>query len=132
MPSKAEVAAKREKVARGMAMGLSASAAGVAAGYKSDSGPCEIAKTDGFEERVTELKELLLWTGSFEPAPLIMELLETARKAAGLGSGASMNAAATMYAEIGRLTSKLASRPAGRDDDEMTDTEWLEAHGPPS
>ena len=132
MPSKVEIAAKLEKVARGVAMGLSASAAGRAAGYLSDSGGCEMAKSPGFEERVAELKKLLLWTGSLEAAPLIMELLDTARKAAGLGSGAGMNAAANMYAEIGRLTTKLASRPAGRGDDELSDAEWLEIHGPPS
>jgi hypothetical protein len=132
MKSKVEVAAKREKVARGVAMGLEVVEAGIAAGYsKRGSETRKIVRKPAFMKRVKVLEDLFLWTGSCEPAPLIMELRATARKAVGLGSGAGMNAAAAMYAEIGRLTTKLASRPAGQDDG-LTDAEWLEIHGPPS
>lgn len=130
MPSKVEVAAKFQALARGVARGLSAAQAGPDAGYGGESRPNEIARTPEFEALVAELKERLLWTGSFDPPPLIMELLETARKSAGLGGGAGMNAAARMYADIGRLTAHLASRPAGLDDDPLSDEEWLAIHGP--
>ena len=127
MPSRAEVAAKHEALARGVAAGLSPAAARLAAGYKGDSEPNRVAGTAAFQERVDQLRDLLVWTDSFEPQPQIMELVDTARKAARLGNGAGMNAAAAIYAEVGRLKAELASRARQADDDA-----WAAKYGAPT
>lgn len=134
MPNRSEVDAKHETLARGLARGLSATEAGIAAGYGSGgSQACKLAQHPDIQARVATLRDLYRWTGSFEPAPLVMELLESAREARALASGAGMSAAAQMYAELGRLTTRLATRPAfAPDHDPMTEEEWLDAFGPPS
>ena len=74
-------AARQAARAWALARGLEVPEAARAAGYcEGGSYPGQLAKDEKFRKRVNALRELYQLTGSFEPAPLVMELLATAEK----------------------------------------------------
>jgi hypothetical protein len=96
------------RMAQGMAEGLTPKAAAVAAGYSPRTNSYRtIVEDENFKSQVEAARLRHRRGGSPDLGPVIDDLMEYAEKAAGLGTGAGMMAAAKLLAEAARLKSQM-------------------------
>lgn len=122
---------KREKMAQGMAEGLTPKAAAKRAGYTSSS-IYHIPDDPEFQQRVEVLKAHLEWGGTRRLGPVIDELRDVALAARMLKSAAGMNAARGALVAAANLKQLLPKSEAEGDERELSLKEWAKRYGPKS